>query len=778
MAVTNRASRPVFSRAANSPSVKDYLAQLDELLKRNKGGFSAVAEETGSSVPFILPGRAVKSAVPELASQRQAAELPQPEEYPVQPLDPMTGEVQGEQAPAMSVGEFVSQISQTFGTAQDYLAPVSQNNDGSVQLSDGSTVYSDGTMVTRDGNVVQGMASMVDGGVLYSDGSVRYFDPSITGIEGFSQGLFGQNLDVTQPFGNQNPELGYGEAGHLGTDLRTRNLENKAFTFPINTQVLQIISAESGSPYGNSVLLQLPTGEAIRLSHLADLGDFTEGATIPAGTYIGTTGNTGRSTAEHLDVEYYNKDGQLSDLSTFSGFSQPSEFAQYVAPKEASMAQPAQPQPEMQTTQPSAGMTKLQEAAQALGYSPDASTYTPKQRSDVALTSMGFNPEGTIGFQEALAGDFPAAGRELSQTIERVNPTPRIDLGISEALRGDLPGARQQFTSTMQRAGNRLSQIPGQIKDAVINPAYAGDGEQPRQSLGENLQYIGSKVGEYAKEKAGDVLGVAGAGVEKLKSGIFSKGGAGVNLFSRPQPSTLNQQRAVGDVSGGSSLLPASFADAKSAKLADRPNDIRDPFFKTGADKAFSQYINPQAAETGALSLDLFSPEFYGKASNIGQVFAGTQFEQPAQQRYIEAKKAEFLRRYGDPSQYDQGDVQSILRALESGKVGQEVQLAQPRRVVQQTGGDAGMNVSSGQYASQPQEQREQQSAQRTASYATGNIGQQLSQPRQAPAPQPVYGQNYTELMRQATPAPQPPQQNIFQKAATGVSNLFKKWFQ
>lgn len=755
MAETTRASKPIFSRAAGSKTVKDYLAQLDELTRRNKGGFSAVAEETGSSIPFMLPGRAVKSGVPEMP-QRQLAELPQPEEYQVQPQEQLPeGQVQGAQSQGTSLSDFISQLNQNLGSNDSlYLSPTGQSGDGGAILSDGSTVYADGSVVTKDGQQIYATGSIPGGGLLFSDGSKKFFDSSLAGIQGFTEGIFGEILDVTQPYGNVNPiEPSPGNI-NTGTDLRTKNLASKAFSLPVETQVLEVLQDDgtrfgdkSGHQgYGNSVLLKLPTGEVVRLSHLADIGDFQVGASIPAGTYVGTTGQTGNTYGEHLDVEYYNVDGQLSDLSTFSGFSQPEQLKQYVLP---TIPTSNEPQPMYQSKpvsqdQPS-GMTKLQEAAKALGYSPDTTTYTPKQRSDVALTSMGFNPQGTIGAQELLAGDLPAAGRELSQTIERVNPTPRLDLGISEALRGDMAGAKQQFASTAGRVGNRLAQIPGQIKDAIVNPAYAAEGNQePKQSLGENLQYMGNKVSEYVGAKAGE-------GIDKLKS-VFGKGGSGANLFSKPAMSSIGQQRAVGEQGSSSSLLPTSFADAKSQQAASGKNDIRDPFFKSGMNERYGV----QDTNNGALSLDMFGPEFFQNPENIKSVLGGTQFEAPATQKYQafveEQRRQEEARRQAEQNQNNNG------------------------------GGNNNGNNNGGSNNSGSQSYNSPQSNNNVANYATGNIGQQLSQPRQNSQPTPVYQpyantQNLMRQVSQSQPTPQP-QQNIFQKAASGVSNLFKKWFQ
>jgi len=744
MAETTRSSKPIFSRAANSKSVKDYLAQLDELTRRNKGGFSAVAEETGSSVPFMVPGRAVKSGVPEMP-QRQVAQLPTPEEYQIAPQEPMVGEVQGAQDQGITAEQFVESINASQGGDQMYLTGTGSSGDGGTILTSGETIYPSGNIKTADGRDVYAWGSAPGGGLLYSDGKTRYIDPTTAGLEGLMEmiGLSGQT--ITQPYGNVNPGMGYKNNVHGGTDIRTRNLTNKAFSLPFEVQVLEVITADSGSPYGNSVLIGLPTGEAIRLSHLSDLGQFQTGGTIAPGSYIGTFGSTGNSDAEHLDLEYYNQEGQRSDPKTFQGLTNSEYLAPYIQPKETqnqsvpgqiSSQPPQNQQPNQPVTQPQeqpiqnaqstgmGGMEKLKQAADAFGYtanlanpslSPEAKVVA-KQESDKALTGIGFDPRGTIGAQELLMGDVPAAGREASQTIERKNLTPKVDLGISELLRGDVEGAKTVFKDTAGRVVNKVSEI------------------------------IAPKVGAVESVPQQDPQ--ADEGIKRLQTKLFGKGGSGVNLFSKPDPSDIGQQRAVGEQGSGSSLLPLTFSGAKDQQVASGKNDIRDPFFKSGMNEQYGV----QDTNNGALSLDQFGSEFFQNPDNIQRVFGGTQFEAGANakyQAYVEEKRRQ---------------EEEARRQQESNNNGSS------------GGNQGGQSNNNNQNNSSNQSSSQSSSNNRTANYATGNIAQQLSQPRQQPAPIYKPYQQTQELMR-SVPNPQP-QQNIFQKVATGASNLFKKWFQ
>lgn len=67
--------------------------------------------------------------------------------------------------------------------------------------------------------------------------------------------------------------------------------------------------------YGNSTLMKnTKTGEMIRTSHLSQVGA-KPGDILPAGKVFGLSGGSGHVTGDHADVEYYNKMGQLGDVT-------------------------------------------------------------------------------------------------------------------------------------------------------------------------------------------------------------------------------------------------------------------------------------------------------------------------------------------------------------------------------------------------------------------------------------------------------------------------------
>lgn len=74
------------------------------------------------------------------------------------------------------------------------------------------------------------------------------------------------------------------------------------------------IGNSTNSGYGNSVrIVNQDTGESLRFSHL-DKVNVRPGQKLESGDMIGISGNTGNSSGPHLDTEYRNTRGQLSDV--------------------------------------------------------------------------------------------------------------------------------------------------------------------------------------------------------------------------------------------------------------------------------------------------------------------------------------------------------------------------------------------------------------------------------------------------------------------------------
>lgn len=95
------------------------------------------------------------------------------------------------------------------------------------------------------------------------------------------------------------------------------------------------------------MLQNLDTGEKIRFSHLSQVGVKT--GDIVGGQPVGLSGATGNVTGPHLDVEYYDKKGKLSDVMK----------SPYLKDKLMAMNNPQTlPKPEAFQTQQAEEMTK------------------------------------------------------------------------------------------------------------------------------------------------------------------------------------------------------------------------------------------------------------------------------------------------------------------------------------------------------------------------------------------------------------------------------------
>lgn len=742
-------------RSQGPKSAQEYLKQLEDLLKRNTGTGTFQGQDISSNLAMVMPGRVsnptgLGDVAPSLRPQvyNQSAGQNNPVDNP-EDISPD----EGVQTP-VSIEEFLGQFQQAYNAPENQPTAGRFNLRGNASTPDGGTLLSDGTIVYEDGTIrngsinASGVQSMADGSVLYSDQSVRkkapqgiaslggsdrerilYDDGSARygnfqygdgqsvqmpgGVRGLISGIFGQDRPITQNYGNINPIEPTPGNVNLGTDIRTRDLSlnDRNFKLPVGAKVMQVykddgtrFGDQSGHlGYGNSLLLQLASGEMVRFSHMTTLLDVQPGDTIQAGEVFGTPGTTGNTAGEHLDLEYYDQSGQIQNPSLFSGFSDPQgtrtplpgqkDPGTLVSPETLSspgtVQQNTQAQPQYQ---PSQMYQTAQNAVQAVQPAIEAANDTikavrPMSPQRVALgenvneaglslaqkgigSSIGNSPEGFIGAAELLKGDVSGAGKELSNTIERLNVQPRIDTGLSELLRGDLQGAKQNFSNTTQRVMSRVNALPGDIGRTITPLAQASTNQpqQPQESLAQNFQGAVDSIGQYGNEKTKQLFGIypstalskAGEGVKSLgQSGISSLG----NVFSPVQNVV---KKAIGDVSGTASVSGgnrASLMDATTSPLA--KNDIRDQFFKTGSSESFKDFLKPNADQIsgGALTLDVFNNDFYNSPDKVDSVFSGTSLKNDASARSSESVAKQFKEKYAN-SQYDQSDVQRILRTL------------------------------------------------------------------------------------------------------------------
>lgn len=147
--------------------------------------------------------------------------------------------------------------------------------------------------------------------------SLDFSDSPISGRSGNLKGF-----PVTQPYGNVNPSVEKFSRGGINTGVDIGVPKNTPVSLPkgqwkvvkaFNGARTGYVGDNENSGYGNSVLVQnLDTGEQIRFSHLNQLNIPSE--VMNGGQVIGLSGATGNVTGPHLDIEYKDSKGKLSDF--------------------------------------------------------------------------------------------------------------------------------------------------------------------------------------------------------------------------------------------------------------------------------------------------------------------------------------------------------------------------------------------------------------------------------------------------------------------------------
>lgn len=651
-----------------------------------------------------------------------------PEVYqePQQNQQPQQDSQDGQQQ-SISAQDFLQRFEQSYNAPENrpqtgvpQKQGIASTQDGGTLMEDGTIEYPDGTYRIGDSRAI-GIASMRDGSTLYSDQSVRrkqpqgiaslrgqrerilYDDntarygayqygeaqpsniPTEGGLEGLAKGIFGMMPRVTQVYGNYNPSLEPGRGYNDGTDLATKDLQNYAgYKVPVDAEVVSVYrNAAPGSGYegnrensgwGNSVVIRFNSGEMARFSHLDTVAeDIQPGQKLAANQIIGTPGSTGNVTGEHLDLTYYNSQGQIDDPKNFTGF---------INPQGLRTPLPGQPAPG--TVAPT-GREQLASLAPQINSSVNQSQAPQQQSQPVSLSYPGQTMnEGLVqpainAVKEAPKNVFSNAAK----TVNAVNPTGKFDLGATEGLitpeaastrmetakqfafpqenRAFLGKARQSIGNLAEQVGNMagipetgVSEIIAGGKTRQTNQTFANELDQ---SAAQNEQ-SGQSLG--IKQNVTNVLNQAGQGIKSLgQSGVDTL----QNVF---KPKQDVAKRAVGDVSGtadqpGQAGQFSSLMDTAQSMANIPKNNVKDPFFKYGGSEMYKSFLRPDAENVngGALSLDTFTPDFYKDLSNVSSVFGGSKDLAPATEKYVanEQQKYPKMSRMGYEDGYDRGDI-------------------------------------------------------------------------------------------------------------------------
>jgi len=775
------AKQKLFSRRNSAPA----RAKDEDLLKLRKPFSSMLASETGEQPSYVLPfsrgrGQEIVSSASGQTPTRRSVQYDEVPPMEVPPTEQPTGDVLGAQSSVSSIEGFLSKLNQSlYSPAQpsteqmEYLYQTAGRDYPIASMPDGQYRYRSGFIgYPQSRPEPQPIQTLPDGSVLLDNGMTitRETANVLQGLRGLSQGLFGQQQTVTQPFGNYNPALEPGSGYNMGTDLRTRDLQNRNIYLPVDAEVVQVlqddgtrwgdISGHMG--YGNSVLLRLPTGEMIRLSHLSQL-NVQPGQRVTAGTLIGTPGATGNTTGEHLDLEYYNAQGQIDNPENFSGFTQPGKIIQ---PQLAQQEQRPQQSPVQAEPQRQAPII-AQEAQKAIQAIPQAAqtvqqAVQPGSTQRQALGSIPEKAAQATGLQAEFGlGETIVGGQEAGKQA-------RIEALAQQPYQYN--PYRQLAGNAVERIGDVLGKPEGVISEAIAggptkrtNVALASEigSETPQEVPGirQNLKDIGT-----------DIALKAGEGLKSLTRFFNPMSATGQ---ARPAMDELAPNKAVGSQGASGEVLGVSSGAPQAA------TDTRDAFFRAGADKQYSGFMQSGAQSRG-LSLDLFSPDFYQDPTRIASVFGNTQFQQGAEQKYQDYRAEE--ERKAREAQQNQPSLQDYLNR---GKTAEQWYAETGRQstldAIRSQGGDIrgpGGGVSSGAGQNYTPGNANYSSPTGYASYVPAprpNVQGVSSGPQQNYTPGNA---NYSSSSGNASYAPPPKsQQNpgIFSSVSNTIARLFRR---
>lgn len=663
-------------------SANEYLQALEQILKKNRGTRVNTLYDTASNVPDQL-----QTADPIPVKKKEDYTL-EPDaidqmQFDVPQVKQITQPQSQERAPAsISTSDFLQQLGQAYFSpevqsyAQEPRAQESvlTDTDGGYLGVDDKFYYNDGTVRESSDASAYALGSTPDGGYMYSDGSIRrplrdnesfsvpkkeeYGMASVangqyrTNLGNVRKGSFSSNApikdfnqylslltkgklsgqDVTGAYGEY-----YGlprEAYNIGTDIGTGKFGNDQanIVLPFGAEVVNIgrwdgrNANSTSTPYGNSVLVKLPTGHMIRFSHLSELGDMKVGDMVGAGTFIGKTGDTGHAFGKHLDHEMYSPEGQIISSEQFFGTlsSQPEIAKKLVGSTGMQLGDIISSDPSTQRQEPQPMQSSMPQ---------DVAKPTDNIFGQVATNASNYiektNPTGQygLGVTEALKGDMPAAGREIGQTIEKINPTGAFDLGISEYLGGNPQLAQEKQKQTAQALGDNVgllgksfglpemgfSEAISQIPNMFAKPAYAAEMGKVQEAPQQNV---------FA-----NALAQAGQGVSNLKDQLGSV--MDENIFKKKDLATMGQKNVIGEDTSGA--IASNIGDIKSD-----PADNRNAFFKAGGLDTYKGELqsNVTSGYRGALNTNLFKDSFYQNPDNVANVFGNTSLGKDATGKY------------------------------------------------------------------------------------------------------------------------------------------------
>lgn len=475
---------------------------------------------------------------------------------------------------------------------------------------------------------------------------------NFVGLAGLQRSLLGNRANtVTQNYGDPT-SYGYHQGVDFAPDLE--KVSDMSIALPWDLKIVDVgYDDGSGTGYGNSLVVQLPDGKMLKISHLQDAPMYQVGDVVGAGKYLGDFGSTGNSTGIHAHVEYYDENGQETDPSAFMESSRA-----VITPKSNS------------------GMRTGSDFNSPFQSVLGAKTEKPTPEIPPAPTQGEFQGMNNLP-ETSNVGDI------LSSGIQKANPTGQYGLGLAYNLKGEKQKAADQVTGTLSRAATKVggivgaplmktnltdlqrknqsnpyAQAAGNTADVLgtsigapemglseliagglttfTKPAYAAENNlmtnKPKQNIFQRAQsYAGNVANKAGNEidKFVDTAGQkAGQGIQSLKQGV--EGLIEDNIFKKKDVSKMGGNKIGEDTGSDPNMSTPSLVEQKTA------NDIRDPFFKAGGTNFYKEFINPGITDKykGSLGTGLFNDKFYQNPDNVANVFGNTYAGKEATDKY------------------------------------------------------------------------------------------------------------------------------------------------
>ena len=142
------------------------------------------------------------------------------------------------------------------------------------------------------------------------------FSPQLPSIPQ-SVSILPKQFPITQEVGNYNPTLYAGiNKSMTNTGLDIGAPTGTPLNLPIGQWQVEEVGGGYNRGYGTSTVVKnTKTGEKLRFSHLSEIYDIKPGQVLEGGGTFGKVGQTGHATGSHLDLEMYDPQGKLTDIT-------------------------------------------------------------------------------------------------------------------------------------------------------------------------------------------------------------------------------------------------------------------------------------------------------------------------------------------------------------------------------------------------------------------------------------------------------------------------------